>query len=366
MRVEYGIFARQYAKYKDEYETAALRVLRSGWYILGNELKTFEQKYAQFMGIKHCVGVNSGLDALVLAIRALGLGQGDEIIVQANTFIASVLAITESGATPVFADVDDYFGLNSLNLENMITPNTKAIMPVHLYGQPCKMDAIMDVAREHKLYVIEDCAQAHGATYNGKLVGTFGDIGCFSFYPTKPIGALGDAGSIVTNNDGLFEKLNMLRNYGSKTKYKHEIIGVNTRLDELQAALLSVSLNHVHEGNDERKAIAKRYLSEINNPAIVLPKKRPNVEHIYHVFAVMCQRREKLYNYLTQHDIYTQIHYPIPCHLAPCYSYLNHKVGEFPVSELFANEELSLPIYVGMPDDEVSYVIYTINNYQNI
>jgi dTDP-4-amino-4,6-dideoxygalactose transaminase len=228
------------------------------------------------------------------------------------------------------------------------------------------MDAIMDVAKKHKLYVIEDCAQAHGATYKGKLVGTFGDVGCFSFYPTKPIGAFGDAGAIVTNNDELLEKLCMLRNYGSKIKYKHEIIGVNSRLDELQAALLSVSLNHVQEGNDERKVIANRYLSEINNPAIVLPSKRPDAEHIYHVFAIRCKRRENLYNYLIQHDIHTQIHYPVPCHLASCYSYLNHKVGEFPKTELYANEELSLPIYVGMPDHEVSYVINTINNYQDI
>lgn len=364
MEVEFAVLHRQYSKYQQEYETAALRALRSGWYILGNEVNEFEAQYASFHRVRHCIGLNSGLDALVLAIKALGIGTGDEIIVQANTFIATVLAITASGATPVFAEADEYFGLQIDSLESIITPRTKAILPVHLYGQSCNMDAIMMLAKKHDLFVIEDCAQSHGATYKGQLVGTFGDIGCFSFYPMKPIGAFGDAGAVITNNDELAEKLKMLRNYGSKVKYNHEMKGVNSRLDEIQAAILKVNLKYVHDGNDERRRIASRYLREISNPNVELPSMRANADHVFHIFPILCKNRAMLQEHLAQHGIHTQIHYPTSCHLAPCYAELGHNSGDYPVAERYADEELSLPIYVGMPSEEIDYVIDSINSYR--
>lgn len=363
MRVEFAILKRQYEKYQVEYEEAALRALRSGWYILGNELKEFEAAYAEYHGVNHCIGLNSGLDALRLALAALDIGAGDEVIVQTNTFIATVLAITEVGATPVFAEADEYFGLDASKIEYLITSKTKAIIPVHLYGQPCDMNVIMRIAKKYNLYVIEDCAQAHGAMYDGKLVGTIGDIGCFSFYPMKPIGAFGDGGAVITNNDKIAEKVSMLRNYGSKIKYKHELIGINTRLDEIQAAILKVNLKYVVDGNEERQKIAKRYLTEINNPKLVLPRARDKSSHVFHVFALRCKQRDALKKHLAEHEIFAQIHYPIPCHLAECYANMNHSSGELPIAESYADEEMSLPIYVGMREDEITYVIETLNKF---
>lgn len=364
MNVEFAVLSRQYIEYQDEYEEAALRALRSGWYILGNELKEFEEEFAAFEGVKYCVGVNSGLDALVLAIKAIGLGHGDEVIVQTNTFIATVLAITESGATPVFAEADAFFGLDASNIESMITPNTKAIIPVHLYGQPCDMDTIMAIAHKYNLFVIEDCAQAHGAKYKGQIVGSIGDMGCFSFYPMKPIGAFGDAGAVVTNSNELVEKLQMLRNYGSREKYNHEIIGVNSRLDELQAAILKVNLKHVWELNTERKSIAARYLNEIKNQCVKLPSIRPDTDHVYHVFPLLCKQRESFRLFLEDNGIHVQIHYPISCHLALCYANLGHKAGELPVAEAYADQLVSLPIYVGMTEEEITCVINKINEFK--
>jgi dTDP-4-amino-4,6-dideoxygalactose transaminase len=363
MRVDFAVLERQYLKYQSEYEENALRVLRSGWYILGKELVEFERAYADFHKVKYCIGVNSGLDALRLALAALEIGPGDEVIVQANTFIATALAITENGADPVFVESDPFFGIDVNSIESAITPKTKAIIPVHLFGQPCDMTPIKNIAKKYHLYIIEDCAQAHGALYNNELVGTIGDIGCFSFYPMKPIGAFGDAGAVITNNDMLAEKVRMLRNYGSKTKYKHEIIGINSRLDEIQAAILMINLKYVSLGNSERQAIAKRYLSEITNPLITLPQTRDNGNHVYHIFALKCQYRDALYQFLLDNEIHTQIHYPIPCHLAECYKHLGKKVGDYPLAEKCANEELSLPIYVGMPENEITYVIEILNKF---
>ncbi len=238
MNVAFTDLKRQYDIYAQEYESAALRVLRSGWYVLGKELEAFEKRFAEYVGARHCIGVNSGQDALILAVRALGIGEGDEVIVPSNTYIASVLGITENGAIPVFVEPDEYFNISPDKIENAITDKTKAILPVHLYGQACAMDDICDIARRHGLYIIEDCAQSHGAQYRGKMTGTFGDIGCFSFYPTKPLGALGDAGALVTDSDELEQRLRKLRNYGSGKKYVNDLEGVNTRMDELQAALL--------------------------------------------------------------------------------------------------------------------------------
>ena len=363
MKIEFAILGRQYEKYQDEYEEAALRTLRSGLYILGDELKKFETDYAMYYGVKHCIGVGNGLDALRLALTALGIGKGDEVIVQTNTFIATALAITENGATPIFLDTDKYFGIDPNAIEDAITERTKAIMVVHLYGQPCDMDRIMAIARKYNLRVIEDCAQSHGAKYKGKLVGTIGDIGCFSFYPTKPIGAFGDSGAVITNSKEISEKVQMLRNYGSRVKYKHEVIGINSRMDEIQAAIAAVNLRYVEEGNSERRMIAEKYLYGIKNPKVKLPEIRPDTEHVYHIFPLLCKDRDRLYKHLESYDIHTQIHYPISCHLAECYKDLGYKAGSFPVAEGFAAYELSLPIYVGLKDEEIKYIINVINTF---
>ena len=359
--VEFTKLKRQFDLYAPEYEEALLRAARSGWYILGNELQQFEAQFADYLGAKHCVGVNSGLDALILAVRALDIGPGDEVIVPANTYIASILGVTENGATPVFVEPDELFCLDADKVEAAITERTKAILPVHLYGQPCDMERICAIAERHGLYVIEDCAQSHGAVQNGRKTGTFGTIGCFSFYPTKPLGAQGDAGAVVTDDPALADKFRKLRNYGSGVKYVNELVGINSRLDEYQAAVLQVGLRHLEEGNAYRQQIAERYLNEIRNPLVTLPKKRENCSHVYHVFALQCSERDALQAFLLEQGVKTLCHYPIPPHLQECYAYLGHGEGDFPISERMAKQELSLPIYVGMPMDEVTQVIKAVN-----
>lgn len=359
--VEFVKLKRQYDLFANEYEEAALRAMRSGWYIMGNELKAFETQFAQYTGVGYCVGLNSGLDALTLAVRALGIGPGDEVIVPANTYIASVLGVTENGATPVFVEPDEFFCLDAEKVEAAITPRTKAILPVHLYGQPCEMERICSIAKKHGLYVIEDCAQSHGARINGKLTGTFGTIGCFSFYPTKPLGALGDSGAVITSDPVLADKVRKLRNYGSGVKYVNELDGVNSRLDEVQAAILQVGLRHLDEGNEYRRRIARRYLEGIRSDIVTLPDTRPGAEHVYHVFAILSEHRDALQKHLLDKGIKSLIHYPIPPHLQECYARLGYSRGSFPVSETYAQNELSLPIYVGMPDEDVEAVIEAVN-----
>lgn len=364
MKVEFSDLQRQYDLYAPEYEEAVLRAMRSGWYIMGTELEDFEVKFGEYLGMPYVIGVNCGLDALILAVRALNIGPGDEVIVPSNTYIASVLAVTENGATPVFVEPDSFHCIDASKIEEAITDRTKAILPVHLYGQSCQMDVICDIAKRHSLYIIEDCAQSHGATFNGQLTGTFGTLGCFSFYPTKPLGALGDSGAIVVNDKELAEKLFALRNYGSHIKYVNDIEGVNTRLDEVQAAALKVGLSHLDSGNDIRREIAEKYLSGIKNPIIHLPETRKGNYHVYHVFAIMCEYRNQLQKYLEDYGIHTLIHYPIPPHMQKCYEYLGLKEGDLPISERYARTLLSLPIYVGMPMEEVDYVIKVINNFK--
>lgn len=364
MQVKCNVLDRQFRMYQEEYEQAALRVLRSGWYVLGNEVRQFEEAFARFTGRKYCVGLNSGLDALVMSVRALGIGRGDEVIVQANTYIATVLGITENNATPVFVEPDEYFNMDADKIEQAITDRTKAIMVTHLYGQASEMTKIVDIAKKHHLQVIEDCAQSHGACFAGKMTGTFGISGCFSFYPTKNLGAFGDAGAVVTDDETLAEKLRMMRNYGSKVKYYNEIEGVNSRLDEMQAALLRVKLSHLQELNDERKMLAQRYNEGITNPAICLPKVRDGAESIYHQYVVKCVSRDSLQKSLEQNGIQTQIHYPIPPHLAQCYHFLGYKKGDYPITESYAKEVLSLPIYTGMTLEEQDYVIEQINAFE--
>lgn len=359
----FNVLNRQYQKYAEEYDKAALTVLHSGWYVLGKQVEVFENNFSEYVGTNYCVGLNSGLDALILAIRALGIGTGDEVIVPANTYIATVLGITENHAVPIFVEPDEYYNIDVNKIEEKITPRTKAILAVHLYGQACNMTRIMEIAQKNHLYVIEDCAQAHGATWDGKKVGGFGDVGCFSFFPTKNLGAFGDGGAITTNSGEIAESIKKMRNYGSIVKYQHEIEGVNSRLDELQAALLSVKLKHLDELTAERIEIAKRYCAEIDNPLVQLPKCRDLATQVFHLFVVRVKERNRFQEYLQLRGIDTQIHYPIPPHQSKCYEQYKWSRVALPVAEQYAVEILSLPLYNGMKSDEISYVIDAVNEF---
>ncbi|PZC51839.1 MULTISPECIES: DegT/DnrJ/EryC1/StrS aminotransferase family protein [unclassified Mesotoga] len=366
MKVPFNVLRPQYLMFKEEYDRAALEALDSGWYVLGEKVSQFEREFADYVGVQHCVGLNSGLDALILAFRALGISEGDEVIVPANTYIASVLGVTENGAAPIFVEPDEFYNIDPARIEEAITERTKAILPVHLYGQPARMEEIMPIAKKHNLFVVEDCAQAHGATLDGKNIGTFGDINCFSFFPTKNLGAFGDGGAIVTNSDELAERVRLLRNYGSIKKYYHEIEGVNSRLDEIQAALLSAKLIHMTELEDDRRRVAEKYLEEITNPLIELPKIKEGFKHVWHLFVIKCNQRDELQRHLSDNGIGTQIHYPVPPHLSGAYSRFGHNKGDFPISENYADSILSLPLYNGMSDEEADYVIEKINMFKGV
>ncbi len=353
-----------FQKYQQEFEEKALSVLRSGWYVLGNEVKTFEERFAEYTGASYCVGLASGLDALWIGCKMLGIGPGDEVIVQANTYIASVMGISMNGATPVFTEPDEYFQIDADKIEEKITAKTKAIMVVHLYGHVADMDKIVSLCKKYNLKLIEDCAQSHGATYKGKMTGTFGDVGCFSFYPSKNLGAFGDAGALVTNDPKIAEETRIYRNYGSEKRYYNKVVGANSRLDELQAGLLNVRLGHMDEITEERKRLCANYTSRLHNPSIYLPKERENTSTVWHQYVIRCDRREELIAYLNEKQIGTIIHYPIPPHLSEAYQYLGHKKGEFPITENYAETVLSIPLYNGMTQQEQQYVIDAINAFQ--
>ena len=353
-----------FQKYQQEFEEKALSVLRSGWYVLGNEVKTFEERFAEYTGASYCVGLASGLDALWIGCKMLGIGPGDEVIVQANTYIASVMGISMNGATPVFTEPDEYFQIDADKIEEKITAKTKAIMVVHLYGHVADMDKIVSLCKKYNLKLIEDCAQSHGATYKGKMTGTFGDVGCFSFYPSKNLGAFGDAGALVTNDPKIAEETRIYRNYGSEKRYYNKVVGANSRLDELQAGLLNVRLSHMDEITEERKRLCANYTSRLHNPSIYLPKERENTSTVWHQYVIRCDRREELIAYLNEKQIGTIIHYPIPPHLSEAYQYLGHKKGEFPITENYAETVLSIPLYNGMTQQEQQYVIDAINAFQ--
>ena len=268
MEIKANVLNRQFLKYQEEYENKALQVLRNGWYVLGEEVSSFEKEFAAFLGVKHCISVASGLDALTISLFLLGIKQGDEVIVQSNAYIASVMAITKNGATPIFVEPDDFYSIDANKITEKITEKTKAILVVHLYGQSAEMDKIIDIAKSKNLYVIEDCAQSHGAKLKGNITGTFGIMGCFSFYPSKNLGCFGDGGAIVTNDENLADKARTFRNYGSRERYNNEVVGVNSRLDEIQAGLLRVKLRYLTELNEERREISEKYLSKIKNKMI--------------------------------------------------------------------------------------------------
>lgn len=347
-----------------EMNKAIQGVVNDGWYILGQELEQFEKEYAAYCGTTYCLGVGNGLDALHIILSAYGIGAGDEVIVPADTFIATALAVSYCGAVPVFVDVcEDSYNLNPALLEEKITERTKAIMAVHLYGRLADVKAIRNIAKRHNLKVIEDAAQAHGATIDGKRAGALGDAAGFSFYPGKNLGALGDAGAITTNDKELYEKAKALRNYGSDVKYHHIYKGYNSRMDELQAAVLRVKLKYLNNWSQERREIAEYYVRNIDNAIIKLPK-TSNPDNVWHVFPVLCNNRDRLQVFLKEHGIMTQIHYPIPVHLQEAYRELGYKRGDCPVAENIADTELSLPLWCGMTENERNEVVQALNAFR--
>lgn len=356
------------SQYREEIINSLTCVLDSGWYIMGSKLSHFEKEFANYCNVKHCIGVANGLDALVLVLRAwkeMGLiKDGDEVLVPSNTYIASILAISENNLQPVLVEPEiNTFNISVENIKEKITDKTRVILPVHLYGLSCPMDAICNLAKEHGLLILEDCAQAHGAKFNGSEVGSWGDAAGFSFYPGKNLGALGDAGAITTNDDELASVLLALRNYGSHVKYENKYRGTNSRLDEIQAAVLSVKLKYLNSDNDKRRSIAEKYLSEINNPNLILPS-APNVpsEHVWHLFVIKTALRAELQEYLSENGIQTLIHYPIAPHKQIAYKELENI--SLPISEKLHQEVLSLPMGPCMSAEDVETVIKVINGWQ--
>ncbi|WP_270658173.1 DegT/DnrJ/EryC1/StrS family aminotransferase [Eubacterium callanderi] len=364
MKVPANVLAPQFYMHQEEYEAKALEVLRSGWYVLGKEVSSFEQEFADYIGTKYSVGLASGLDALWLAFRVLGIKAGDEVIVQGNTYIASVMGITINGASPVFVEPNAYHNIDVSKIEEKITEKTKAILVVHLYGQASKMDAIQALCKKHDLYLVEDCAQSHGAKYQGQMTGTFGDIGCFSFYPSKNLGAFGDAGAITTNREDIAKAFKMYRNYGSEKRYYNKVVGANSRLDEMQAGLLRVKLKYLNALNAERQELCERYLNKIKNPVIALPKIQEGATTVWHQFVIQTAYRDEFSEYLNKHEIGSIIHYPIPPHLSEAYQYLGLKEGSLPITEKRAKEVLSIPLFNGMKQEEQDYVIDQINRFK--
>lgn len=350
-------------RYQEELESKALQVLRSGHYVLGPEVENFEREFAAYIGSACCVGLASGLDALWLAFRALGIGSGDEVIVPANTYIASVMGITINGAVPVFAEPDLYYNIDPAHLEEHVTERTKAILAVHLYGQSADMETITRVCQKHGLFLVEDCAQSHGASFQNRMTGSFGHIGCFSFYPSKNLGAYGDGGAIVTDDPKIARTIRMYRNYGSERRYYNRVVGANSRLDELQAGLLRVKLKYLPEMNEERQRLAQRYSHALNGGQFLLPQVRPGADSVWHQYVIRTERREQLISHLEQQGIGTIIHYPIPPHLSEAYACLGHHRGEYPVAETYADTVLSLPIYNGMADREQERVIEALRSF---
>lgn len=365
MHIPFVTFKPMEEELDEELRDAFNRVYTRSWYIGGVENEAFERAFAEYCDRKYCVGVGNGLDALFLALKALGIKTGDEVIVPSNTYIATVLAVTSIGAKPLFVEPDiRTFNMDPLKIESVITDNTKAIIPVHLYGQPCDMDSIMKVAKDYDLYVIEDCAQAHGAKFKGKVVGSFGNASGFSFYPGKNLGALGDAGALVTNDEMVSKMVRALGNYGSDYKYHHILQGNNSRLDEMQAAFLSAKLPYLDRINIERRNIAQKYLIGISNPEIILPYVPKYATPVWHIFGVRCKRRAELERFLSDAGIDTNKHYPIPIHLQECYKELGYKKGDFPIAEEISETELSIPMYYGMKDEEIEYIIDRMNEFR--
>lgn len=352
---------------RSELQNASCRVIESGWFINGKEVTAFENEWSRFLGCTHSVGVSNGLDALVLSLKALEIGSGDEVIVPSNTYVATALAVTHVGAKPIFVEPNiETYNLDPERIEAAISKKTKAIMPVHLYGQAAEMNAIMDIAKRHDLFVVEDNAQAQGSKHQGQKTGTFGHCNGTSFYPGKNLGALGDAGAVTTNDEELGKKVRVLGNYGSRKKYYNEVIGHNNRLDEMQAAFLRVKLKHLSDWTEQRRDIAAAYLRGLQGVGdLVLPITHPDSTHVFHLFVIRTKRRDELAAYLKERGIGTLIHYPVPPHLQECYKDLSYERGDFPIAEEIADTALSLPIWPGMKREEVSAVCGAIADFFN-
>ena len=365
MRVPFLDLKLPYAELRDELDAAYRRVMESGWFIMGDELRAFETEFAAYCGTRHCIGVGNGLEALHLILRALGVGPGDEVIVPSNTYIATWLAVSYAGAKPVPVEPDpNTHNLDPERVQDAITPHTKAIMPVHLYGQCADMDPLRELAASYGLKVIEDAAQAQGAEYKDHRAGSLADAAGFSFYPGKNLGALGDAGAVTTNDDALADAVRVLRNYGSREKYYNETKGYNSRLDELQAALLSVKLSKLDEWNQRRKHVAARYLRELEGAGGVrLPRVPSWSDPVWHLFVVQHPERERLQSHLSAAGVGTLIHYPKPPHLQEAYVELGYSPGAFPIAEQMADEVLSLPIGPHMSDADVDFVISQVASF---
>ncbi|MEK6794980.1 MAG: DegT/DnrJ/EryC1/StrS family aminotransferase [Spirochaetota bacterium] len=355
---------RQQASLADEIEPAFRAVCEQTAFAGGPFVEAFEKAFAQYCGTRFCAGLNSGTVALHFAMNALGIGPGDEVIVPANTFIATAWGVTHSGATPVFVDCDaDTWTIDPAGIQAKVTKKTKAIIGVHLYGQPCDVDAIAEIAEKNELFFVEDCAQAHGATFRGKRVGGFGAMGCFSFYPGKNLGAYGEAGAVTADNPAYVEHIAMMRNQGSKVRYYHEVIGYNERMDGVQAAILGVKLKHLDGWNKRRRAIAGMYRKGITNKKIRMQREPSDRESVYHLFVIMVDGHEALLRHLNTHNIFPGQHYPVPCHLQKAYRHLGHTSGDLPNAERLAASCLSLPMYPELTDEEVSRVIDTVNTF---
>jgi dTDP-4-amino-4,6-dideoxygalactose transaminase len=352
---------KQYAAYKKEIDEAIERVLNKGHYILGEEVQAFEQEFSRYIGVKNAIGTGSGTEAIHLALAACGVGDGDEVITIAHTAVATVAAIELAGAVPVFVDIErEFYTLDPSRVLRAITKKTKAIIPVHIYGQPADMKPLMEIAKKNNIRVIEDCAQAHGATYYGQRVGSFGDMGCFSFYPTKNLGAVGDAGMVVTDNETLAQRASLLREYGWSERYISSIRGWNTRIDEMQAAILRIKLRHLDNDNAKRAKIAMFYNKSLEPLDIVLPGCRENATHVYHLYVVRSPRREELLDFLPRRGVAASIHYPIPIHLQPAYRGRIQGSNELPETERAALQVLSLPIFPELSEEEARVVIDVI------
>jgi dTDP-4-amino-4,6-dideoxygalactose transaminase len=352
----------QYHAIREEIDSAVNRVLQSGWYILGQEVRAFEREFAEYCGVGHAVGCASGTEALALALMAHGVRPGDEVVTVAHTAVPTVSAITMTGATPVFVDVDETFLMDVDRIERVIRERTKVIMPVHLYGQMVDMDRVIAIAEKHNLHVIEDASQAHGAEYKGRRAGSWGSLGCFSFYPTKNLGCYGDGGALVTDDKALCDRLLMLRNYGQEKRYYHSITGINSRLDEIQAAVLRVKLNYLDEWNERRREVAAFY-NEALDGLCICPSEKPNAHHIYHLYVIRAPAREDLRTFLESDGITTLMHYPVPVHLQRAYKYLGYSAGDLPVTETMTAEILSLPMHPLVTEAGAAYVVQRIRDY---
>lgn len=359
--------SRGFKLFQDEYEAAALRVLRSGWYILGKECEAFEQEFAASLGEEcYCVGVANGLDAIMLGLKASGIGEGDEIIVQANGYIATMLGVMQCSAKPVFVEPDEYYQLDASKIEAAITDRTKAVLVTHLYGQATRMDAIIGICKKHNLMLFEDCAQSHYAAYNGVNTGLFGDMSFFSFYPTKNLGAFGDAGAVISKDAELIKKVKILRNYGSDRRYHNVEVGFNMRLDEIQAALLRVKITHMPELLANRDHIAKRYLNEIKNPKIELPLIAEGCPHTWYQFIIRTDDQEAFREFLKENDVATDISWKVPPFLQPCMvEKFGYKAGDFPITEELCDHIVTLPMMDHMEEEEITKVIEVCNAYRS-